>query len=54
MVLRSQVKPCGWTLQEEIDVEELYVEKAKEIIAKFVEPNVGMEGATHSSFLDFG
>lgn len=35
MVLRSQgLNHIGWTLQEKIDVEEQYVEKAKEIIAK--------------------
>ncbi len=35
MVLRSQnLNHIGWTLQEKINVEDNYVEKAKEIISK--------------------
>jgi hypothetical protein len=35
MVLRSQnLNEIGWTLQEEINIEDEYVEKAKEIISR--------------------
>ena len=55
MVLRSQgLNHVGWTLQGKIDVEELYVEKAKEIIAKnSLSPMWGWKEPRTTLFLDF-
>ncbi|WP_250122552.1 sulfotransferase [Chroococcidiopsis sp. CCMEE 29] len=55
MVLRSQgLNPIGWTLQGKIDVQEQYVEKAKEIIAKNSLNSLwGWKDPRTTLFLDF-
>jgi hypothetical protein len=55
MVLRSQgLHDIGWTLQEKIDVEEQYIQKAKEIISKSSRsPMWGWKDPRTSLFLDF-
>ena len=55
MVLRSQeINDVGWTLQEQIDVEEQYVEKAKEIIYESSRsPIWGWKDPRTTLFLDF-
>jgi len=54
-ILRSQcIDDSGWTLQEKIDVEEQYVEKAKEIISKKSLNSIwGWKDPRTTLFLDF-
>jgi hypothetical protein len=55
MVLRSQgLNDVGWTLQSNINVEEQYVEKAKEIISKSSHSSIwGWKDPRTTLFLDF-
>lgn len=55
MVLRSQnLNEIGWTLQGEIDIENEYVEKAKEIISKSSQSKTwGWKDPRTTLFLDF-
>lgn len=54
-VLHSQgINEIGWTLQEKFDVEDQYVEKAKEIIAKNLQSSVwGWKDPRTTLLLDF-
>lgn len=55
MVLHSQgINEIGWTLQEKFDIEDQYVEKAKEIISKNLQSSVwGWKDPRTTLFLDF-
>jgi len=55
MVLRSQgLNHIGWTVQEKVEVEEKFIEKAKEIIAKNSQNSTwGWKDPRTTLFLDF-